>query len=275
MQKYHFISGLPRSGSTLLSAILQQNPRFSSGISDPVLDILKSTINTVNTAAGMTLQVPDDKLLEILKSIVSTFYRDDNEVCFNTNRLWTANTTLLKQIYPSSKVIVCVRDVPWILDSFERLNSNNPLTVKPIYHHQPLTTVYERSSMLMGEYANHPGFVVTPLLAAKQAVYSAESDMLCVVDYEKLTSDPLGTMKQIYEFIGEPWYEHDFENLEYSYDEFDEAVRINGLHTVRPKVEVINRRPVIPEDIWIKYMNTSFWKEDGFDRIKRRLNWID
>jgi hypothetical protein len=28
-RRLHFISGLPRSGSTLLSAILRQNPRFS------------------------------------------------------------------------------------------------------------------------------------------------------------------------------------------------------------------------------------------------------
>lgn len=27
----HFISGLPRSGSTLLAAILRQNPRFGAG----------------------------------------------------------------------------------------------------------------------------------------------------------------------------------------------------------------------------------------------------
>ncbi|MBD9680249.1 sulfotransferase, partial [Pseudomonas sp. PDM18] len=36
MQNFHFISGLPRSGSTLLSAILLQNPRFHAGMSSPV-----------------------------------------------------------------------------------------------------------------------------------------------------------------------------------------------------------------------------------------------
>ncbi|MEM5734156.1 sulfotransferase, partial [Shewanella algae] len=35
-RRFHFISGLPRSGSTLLSAILRQNPRFSAGMSSPV-----------------------------------------------------------------------------------------------------------------------------------------------------------------------------------------------------------------------------------------------
>src|SRR3569832_2806671 len=36
MKKYHFISGLPRSGSTLLAALLLQNPRFHAGMTSPV-----------------------------------------------------------------------------------------------------------------------------------------------------------------------------------------------------------------------------------------------
>ncbi len=32
----HFISGLPRSGSTLLAAILRQNPALHAGITSPV-----------------------------------------------------------------------------------------------------------------------------------------------------------------------------------------------------------------------------------------------
>jgi sulfotransferase len=32
----HFIAGLPRSGSTLLVALLRQNPRFAARISSPV-----------------------------------------------------------------------------------------------------------------------------------------------------------------------------------------------------------------------------------------------
>jgi sulfotransferase len=32
MQKMHFISGLPRSGSTLLAGILRQNPQFHAAM---------------------------------------------------------------------------------------------------------------------------------------------------------------------------------------------------------------------------------------------------
>jgi sulfotransferase len=36
MATMHFISGLPRSGSTLLAALLRQNPRFEAGMSGPL-----------------------------------------------------------------------------------------------------------------------------------------------------------------------------------------------------------------------------------------------
>jgi sulfotransferase len=48
---YHFISGLPRSGFTLLSAILRQNPRFYADISLPVNPFVSGELNTV-TAGG-------------------------------------------------------------------------------------------------------------------------------------------------------------------------------------------------------------------------------
>ena len=36
MTQFHFIAGLPRSGSTLLAAILRQNPAITASMSSPV-----------------------------------------------------------------------------------------------------------------------------------------------------------------------------------------------------------------------------------------------
>jgi sulfotransferase len=42
--RLHFISGLPRSGSTLLAALLRQNPRFSSGMSSPTYQLFRTML---------------------------------------------------------------------------------------------------------------------------------------------------------------------------------------------------------------------------------------
>jgi hypothetical protein len=47
----HFISGLPRAGSTLLSAILRQNPRFQAGMTGPVGSLVEAMLR------GMSAQI--------------------------------------------------------------------------------------------------------------------------------------------------------------------------------------------------------------------------
>ena len=52
MKKYNFISGLPRSGTTLLSSILKQNPRFTAGISDALQGYAGAIIDATNNEIG-------------------------------------------------------------------------------------------------------------------------------------------------------------------------------------------------------------------------------
>jgi sulfotransferase len=201
-----------------------------------------------------------------------SFYSAGNEVCFNTSRGWTGSTSLVKDLFPASKMIVCVRELPWILDSFEQLNSKNPYTIKPIYNYQELTSVYDRTRMLMGE-GTGSGYVINPLAKTKQAMYSNDKDMLCVVEYDKLAKNPKESMQKIYQFLNEPWFEHDFSDVEDSYDEFDEHAKIKGLHTIKKVVEFKQRRPILPEDLWQQYTGMSFWK-NNFDHIKKQICWI-
>lgn len=270
---YHFISGLPRSGSTLLSAILKQNPRFTSGISDPLQMYARSIIRDTNTAAGMESVVSTKMRGELIRGVFDIFYKDGNEVCFNTNRGWAADTSLLKDLFPSFKMIVCLRDIPWILDSFEQLNSKNPYTIKPLYHHQDLGNVHDRCRILMGEIPNFGGHVHGPLINVQQSMFSNEIDHICYLEYDTLVNNPRSAMQQIYQFLGEPWYEHDFDNVEDSYDEFDDQAKIKGLHTVRRKVEYKHRPSILPGELWERYSPMSFWKHTQFDQGKK-LNWV-
>lgn len=270
---YHFISGLPRSGSTLLSSILKQNPRFTAGISDPLHSYVHSIIRDTNTSVGMDSSVPINKRRDIIRDLFDSFYKTDNEVCFNTNRAWASDTSLLKDLYPNFKMIVCIRDVPWILDSFEQLNSKNPYTIKPLYHHQELGNVHDRCRMLMGEIPNFGGYVHGPLVNVQQSMFSNEVGHLCYIDYDTLVKNPRESLIQIYKFLNEPWFEHNFDDVEDSYDEFDNQAKISGLHKVRKKIEYQERRSILPTEIWERYSHMSFWKTLPQD-IHKNLKWI-
>lgn len=272
-KKFHLISGLPRAGSTLLSSILKQNPRFSAGISDPLHSFVHSIIRDINSNAGMDAQVSVERRRQILIDLFSSFYKDHPPVCFNTNRAWTADTSLLKDLFGDFKMIVCVRSVPWILNSFELLQRRNPLTIKPLYHHQDLGTVHERCQMLMGEMPNFGGYVLSPLLNLQQAVWCEERNNLCFVEYDALVNYPLQTMQRVYQFLEEPWFAHDFNNVADSYDEFDQQAKIQGLHTVRSVVKPTQSPQLLPPSLWERYAAYDFWQANFEQR--RNLLWLD
>lgn len=262
-KKYHFISGLPRSGSTLLSTILNQNPRFTAGISDPLQDFIKSKIAAVNANVGMKEVVPNERLLELMRSDFDSFYRHDSEVCFNTSRSWAGDTALLKQLYPDFKMIITIRSIPWILDSFERLHRKNPLQIKPLYDHIDWPSVYERCHMLMGNIAGRTPRVKGPLELVKQAVFSDEKHHILFIEYEALAAHPKLVMQHVYEFLEEQWFDHDFNDTEASYDGYDKDAKIDGLHTVRKNVELIPRQSVLPDDLFQMYAAEDFWKREN------------
>ncbi len=52
--KYHFISGRARSGSTLTSTHMRQNPRFHAVISSPVAGLMEGILSKVSAGTEMT-----------------------------------------------------------------------------------------------------------------------------------------------------------------------------------------------------------------------------
>jgi len=254
-KKYHFITGLPRSGSTLLSAILKQNPKFHSSITDPLAMMVKGVIETSQDGPGIKTLVPVERRRNIVKSLFDGFYADvDNPVVFNTNRAWTLLTPQIKDLYPTAKMIVCVRDINWILDSFETAHRKNPMSTNTVTGGLN-GNVYSRIDTLMDE----KGVVGFPYIGIKQAITSNEKSMLMIIEYDRLCKMPEQTLKSIYAFIGEEYYEHDYENVEASWDEYDSEIGI-ALHKVRKKVEFKQRNTILPPDILSKYANMEVWR---------------
>ena len=67
---YHFISGLPRSGSTLMGAILRQNPRFSAGMSSPVASLFEGIIAQVSAGSEISTMVNTAQRGRLLRGLV-------------------------------------------------------------------------------------------------------------------------------------------------------------------------------------------------------------
>lgn len=99
--------------------------------------------------------------------------------------------------------------------------------------------------------------------ALKDAYYGAHAKSLLLIEYDLLAEAPEKVMRLVYEFLGEPWYQHDFENVQYDAPEFDQALGLDGLHRVRSKVALAKRQTILPPDLFNQYTNLSFWNDDA------------
>lgn len=259
--RYHFISGLPRSGSTLLSALLRQNPRFHAGMSSPVGALVSANIKLMSSGSEVGLMVDAQQRRKILAGMFDSYHGDrTQEVVFDTNRMWCARMPLIHEMFPQAKVIACVRDVPWIMDSIERLLQKNPFENTKLFSNESeRMTIYSRMAAL----ARHDRLIGFPWAALKEAYYGPYSRNLLLVDYDLLARAPDQVLRLIYQFIEEPWFDgHDFENVEFDAPEFDEALGVAGMHRIRPKVAFEERATVLPPDIFEKYQDMAFWRGD-------------
>lgn len=262
-RRIHFISGLPRSGSTLLAALLRQNPRFHAGMTSPVGSLFTGMLNQFGAGSEFGPVLDRAMRQQLLRGLFDTYYaaQADKAVVFDTNRLWSARLPAVLDLFPQAKVIACVRNVAWVMDSLERLYRANPYEQTKLFNGDiERNTVYSRVDTL----AQQNRLVGFAWSALKEAYYGAQADSLLVVEYELLAQAPERVLRLVYEFIGEPWFEHDFEHIEYDAPAFDEALGVAGLHRVRPKVAVESRRTVLPPDLFEKYAQLSFWRNgDG------------
>lgn len=257
-QPLHFISGLPRSGSTLLAGILRQNPRFHAAMSSPVAGLISGALEQMGAGTESYAFFDEAKRKAICRALIGAYYADNSRpVIFDTNRQWTARMHQLVQLVDGFKVICCVRNPAWIMDSFEVIHRKNPFDYSRMYSASARQTVYTRCDAMMSSV----GAVGSAWTALKEAYYGEFSDRLLLVDYDLLTQHPQRTLELIYGFIGEPSFAHDFDNVEYSEGEFDQHLGVKGLHDVKKKVAFQHRRSILPPDLFAKYQDMDFWQD--------------
>ncbi len=257
----HFISGLPRSGSTLLAALLRQNPRFHAGVTSPVGSLFSALLRQMSQENETAVFIDDDQRRRLLHACFDAYYADihPEKLVFDTSRGWTTRLPALVELFPDLRMICCVRNPAWIADSVERLTRRNKFEPSKIFNFDPGGTVYSRADGL----SSGIGMLGFAFNALREAIYGEHSDHLLLVRYETLTSNPLGTLAAIYDFIDEPLFSHDERHIEpdYAAMEFDARLGAPGLHEVGSAVRVPSRPTILPPDLFARFEKDVFWDD--------------
>jgi len=259
-KKFYFMAGLPRAGSTLLSTLLNQNPRLYSGPSSPVLGAMYATHDDFIGNELYTGYPKPDSVNKIIGSIIENWYHDiDKPVIIDKNRAWCARVPFIEgYIQQEAKIIVPVRRVDEILASILTMIKRNPfqegqprinfVDEQLVKFNIPINDETRCQYLLTGQ----GGIVYESLNATKLGVDEGHDDKFHYVDYNDLIINPQGQLNEIYEFLDEEPFEHTFDNLSNDHREDDlTTYGLGDMHEVHSKLEKTSPDPnkVLPASI--------------------------
>jgi sulfotransferase len=271
---HYFMAGLPRSGSTLLSSILNQNPRFYSGPSSPVLSTMFVIENHLLQDELYHGYPKPDQVNRMLGSVIDYFYGDvEQPVVIDKNRAWTARVPYIEgYIKQRAKIICPVRDIEEILTSMITMIRRNPYK-----EGNPRINFIDEQLVKLNipinddnrcEYIAGPdGILGQSLNATLEGINAGFGDRFHYVEYKDLVNRPEETFKKLYEFLGEEPFEHTFENLGNSNRERDmETYGLEDMHEVRSELKSTSKDPtkVLSQYVLDKCKGMDFWRETSY-----------
>ena len=248
---------MPRSGNTLFSTVMSQNPKIAATANSVTLEIMKDLFLLKETDVFQNF--PDHKSLDnVLDSVFDTYYKDwSQEIIIDRGPVMTPNNFALMQKHYKRpfKCIVLLRDLMDVLASYMQWYTQNP---NSFLNRLNLKNDEEKLSVIM----NKDGAVAKDLEAIKNA-YNYP-DICHFVKYDDLVTNPEQEFRKIYEFMKEPYYPHYFENLQtlnVNGIKYDDTVVGSNMHKLfdGPVRKVYNPYiKKIPERIRQKYEHIRF-----------------
>lgn len=235
----HFIAGMPRSGSTLLCNILNQNPRFWATPTSGLCPLLLRVNHIWPEISELKASSNPQEKLGMLRGMIHGFHTTDRPVVFSKSRGWVACAEMLRNALGiEPKILVTIRDIPSILSSCEKLFRRELKDPKSIARFgSNMETIEGRlafwtaaDQMVGGQYNR-----------IRDCAMRGNRRSMHFIDFDDLCSQPAETMAKVYGFLGEDLFSHDFDHVEQSTHEKDEEHGFVDLHTIRAKMEPIKK----------------------------------
>jgi sulfotransferase len=270
---YHFLAGLPRSGNTLLSSILNQNPDIYSTTMSPVSGYIWQCRDLYNIE--LVTRNKENKIRSeiFLSSFIDNFYKDiEKPIIIDREKMWgtPGNLNLIKEyITPTPKIIFTVRDILEIIASFVKMDAE--YIKRNVANSEYFFANYRSYADTISEHLMAiNGDIDKSLLSLASAFFPENKGMFHIVEYNDLVFKPEETMSSIYKFLELPEYKHNFKKIEKVEVDDDESIGLpKDLHEVRKSLSnSTTSTDILSDYIKHKYSNMEFWRKDSLMKVK-------
>lgn len=268
MKNINFCIGLPRSGSTVLMNILNENPDIYTTGTCPlsyIFDVVKQASNSISEFVAMDMDTLDQSMSAFLKQGVDGWFHAQTSKTnvISKARTWDQQLRYLFRIYDNPKFIVSLRDPRDIICSFEKLLQKYP-HISIGSKEQP----FEWNSLdrRIESYCTDTGANLGRPLAMLPHVHEYMLNYpnnFFIFKWEHFCSDPHRSLSLLYKWLGLPEFKHDLNNIPPSdYVEHDSVYRSLVSHKTRTKFEAIPPQ-------WPNYMT-----KDQSATVLHNLGWF-
>jgi len=246
---YHFMAGLPRSGSTVLSALLNQNPEIYASPQTDLLMMLYELESKIPTYESYQAQIMHPNFASVLYGMADNFYAPiQKPVVIDKNRGWGTPynwDNLSLYVNPEGKVILTMRPILEVLASFIKVaqKTNKATATMPYLNHDFWATHYRDVTDAQVDNIMSANGEMDRAIFSIANLLKNHKDKVHLVWFDDLLDSPQETMIGIYDFLGLDRFEHNFNNIK-AVDSHDDLAGYGmlGLHDVnkklaRPKTE--------------------------------------
>lgn len=270
MKKYYTLGGLPRSGSTLLCALISQHPDAHASQSTPVLGTMRRTYESMLNDEYYKAKPNEAALNRIVDSIKDSFYYDVNaKVIVDKNRAWTQAIFMRDNYGFENKHIVCVRNIDEILASFITLANKNKFMGEGKMNFIDADCVkqnLEVNDFNRCQVICAPEGVVGSTLDSIKMILDSDDykpEDYLFVEYEELVNETQDVMNKVFNFLGLETVKCDLTNIRNKNEELDKEVYgMEGMHDVRSTISKTSANPkdILPQEWYEVSQGEEVWR---------------
>ena len=254
-KQIYFLCAMPRSGNTLFTSIMNQNPELVVTANSITLEIMKDLflLKRIDTFKNF----PDEQSLDnVLDEVYNLYYKYWNyKVIIDRGPVCTPGNLRIMQKHFKQPIrcIVLVRDLLDVLASYIKWFETEPTSFI-----NSIKTLEEKLAKIM----NKEGAVAKELMSIQYLLHHPE--MAVFIKYDDLVQNPEQEIRKIYTFLNLPYFNHHFIDLDQitvNGVQYNDGVIGKNMHTIRTEkiMKVENEyKNKIPERFVKEYGHITF-----------------
>lgn len=245
MKKFVCMCGLPRTGSTLLVNVLNQNPHVTispDSILGPILQSVQNQFTDNVKDSQYDAETSYDLVRNFCRSGVNSWINTicDTDIYIDKCRSWSHELDFLFNLFPDVKIIYTIRDLRGIISSLEKVHKKTVMNYKDEMYFGDQNYDFNKENLYKIRIKSlvDSGMIRKNLICLKEMIDVRPEYLkrIKIVKYEDFILNPTETLSSIWDYLGERFYGHDLNDIR-QVDYNDNIFLPYGNHKIKSKME--------------------------------------